>query len=37
VKFIPPEISEEEIKKVFSEAGQIISVKIKKSMTKVDD
>lgn len=33
VKFIPAELSEEEIKKIFGEAGRIISVKIKTSIS----
>lgn len=37
VKFIPSEISEEEIIKTFSEAGKIISYKISKSSKKVMD
>jgi RNA recognition motif-containing protein len=36
VKFIPTEVSEEEIKKIFSEAGKIISMNIKQSYTNVE-
>jgi RNA recognition motif-containing protein len=37
VKFIPSEISEEEITKTFGEVGKIISLKISKSTKKVMD
>jgi RNA recognition motif-containing protein len=32
IKFIPADVSEEELRKTFGEAGTIISVKIKKSV-----
>lgn len=37
VKFIPSEITEEEIFKTFSEVGKIISIKISKSTKKVNE
>ena len=37
VKFIPSDISEEEITNTFSEVGKIISLKISKSTKKVMD
>lgn len=37
VKFIPPEMSEEDIKKTFGEAGKIISIKIKTSVSNYDN
>ena len=37
VKFIPNDITEEELKKTFSEVGKIISIKLEKRMMKVGD
>jgi polyadenylate-binding protein len=37
IKFIPSDVTEEELRKTFGEAGSIISVKIKKSVQTIQD